>query len=670
MSNLIGQSLGRYHILEQLGEGGMATVYKAYDTRLERDVAIKVIRREVFSPLMLDRVLKRFEREAKALAKLSHPNIVHIHDYGEYQGSPYLVMEYLPGGTLKKHLGTPVPWKQAVHLLLPVARALQFAHREGIVHRDIKPSNILITLSGEPMLSDFGIAKLLEHEDTITITSTGVGVGTPEYMAPEQGMGKGIDARADIYSLGVVFYELITAHKPFTADTPMAVILKHMTDPLPRPQKFVPDLPESVEKVLIKALAKNLDERFADMGVFITAMENLVGIQTAEKTVHSDLEEDEGTNSKVTYAQGITQTTDSKLTFDQMAAQQTAKKESPSPRSKPGGIKSQYLVGGLVLGGVLLLCGLGGILLGRSIFSPIEPGITESVPTQVEVSSYQPTLPIAVALPSDTLRPTDPPPPTAPIATTEPRAGETEYSGPDNMVVAYIPSGEFSMGSSDGYADEAPIHRVYLDGFWMDQTEVTNNMYRQCVQSGACNRPSDSLYYSDADFGDSPVVYVSWSDARSYCTWAGRRLPTEAEWEKAARGTDGRVYPWGDSFSCRYGNFDDEKQYDKDMVDGGPDCDGFTSLAPVGSFPSGESPYGILDMAGNVWEWVSDWYSNGYYRNSPSSDPEGPSSGSMRVIRGGSWNMTEVVMRTTNRLKLEPFDSNYYVGFRCVTDAP
>ena len=145
MSYLTGQSLGRYHILEQLGEGGMATVYKAYDTHLEADVAVKVIRTENLPPSSLDRALKRFEREAKALARLTHSNIVKVIDYGEQEGMPFLVMPFLAGGTLKQRLGKPMPWQEAVRLLIPVARALDFAHRQGMIHRDVKPSNILIT---------------------------------------------------------------------------------------------------------------------------------------------------------------------------------------------------------------------------------------------------------------------------------------------------------------------------------------------------------------------------------------------------------------------------------------------------------------------------------------------------------------------------------------------
>ena len=283
MSDLIGQSLGRYHILEQLGEGGMATVYKAYDTRLERDVAIKVIRRGAFPPDELERMLKRFEREAKSLAKLSHPNIVGVIDYGEHEGSPYLVMEYLPGGTLKQRLGKPIPWQAAVRLLSPVAQAVEYAHEHNIIHRDIKPSNILLTEKSQPMLTDFGIAKILETDETATLTGPGVGVGTPEYMAPEQWTGQTTN-QSDIYSLGIVMYELVTGRKPYVADTPAAILLMQATDPLPRPTQFVSDLPVSVEKILLKALAKRPEDRYASMGDFAIALEStLSGIAAPAK---------------------------------------------------------------------------------------------------------------------------------------------------------------------------------------------------------------------------------------------------------------------------------------------------------------------------------------------------------------------------------------------------
>lgn len=273
MGDLVGQTLSHYHILEQLGEGGMATVYKAYDTRLDREVAVKVV-----LPIreQSEKFLARFEREAKALARLSHPNIVAILDYGKHQDVPFLVMEYLPGGTLKDVLkGKPLPYQQAAQLLAPIARALAYAHDQKIVHRDVKPSNILITQSGEPMLSDFGIAKLLEIENTVGLTTASVGIGTPTYMSPEQTQNLAIDGRSDIYSLGVVFFEMLTGRKPFEAETPAAVAWKQASEPLPLPRKINSSIPEKIEKILLKALAKNPDDRYQDMQTFAKVIENL-----------------------------------------------------------------------------------------------------------------------------------------------------------------------------------------------------------------------------------------------------------------------------------------------------------------------------------------------------------------------------------------------------------
>jgi tRNA A-37 threonylcarbamoyl transferase component Bud32 len=274
MTDLSGQSLGRYHILERLGEGGMAVVYKAYDTTLEREVAIKIIRQGAFPSDTLENVLKRFEREAKSLARLSHPNIIKVHDFGEHEGSPFLVMEYLPGGTLKKRLETRMSWQEAVRLLLPVARGVAYAHQHGILHRDIKPANILITGDNEPMLTDFGIAKVLQGERSQALTATGMMVGTPEYMAPEQWAGE-TSPQSDIYSLGIVLYEMITGRKPYVADTPAAILLKQMGEPLPLPSEFVSGLPESLERILIKALARDPENRYADMNAMVNAMQAL-----------------------------------------------------------------------------------------------------------------------------------------------------------------------------------------------------------------------------------------------------------------------------------------------------------------------------------------------------------------------------------------------------------
>ena len=267
-----GTDIGRYHILEKLGEGGMAVVYKAYDTQLERDVALKVLQSTQGTN---EKFIKRFKLEAKALAKLNHPNIVKILDYGEQDGLPYLVMEYVSGKTLKHLVGKPMNYRQAAGLLAPIADALAYAHEHKILHRDVKPSNILIREDGTPLLSDFGIAKILELDETLDLTGTGIGMGTPEYMAPEVGLNKSIDQQIDIYSLGVVMFELVTGRKPYQADTPLAVLLKSTNDPLPRPKEYVKDLPANVESVILKALAKKPENRFHNMIAFAGILEKI-----------------------------------------------------------------------------------------------------------------------------------------------------------------------------------------------------------------------------------------------------------------------------------------------------------------------------------------------------------------------------------------------------------
>ena len=291
MPDLSGQSIGRYHIIEKLGEGGMAIVYKAFDSSLNCEVAFKIIRTEKIAPEIAPITLKRFKNEARKTASLGHPNIVSVIDYGEFDDIPYLVMKYIPGGTLKKVVGKPLHYKEAIKHILPIADALDYAHEKGIVHRDVKPANILITETGIPMLSDFGVAKILESsEETIDhLTMTGIGIGTPEYMSPEQAQGKKVDFRADIYSLGVVLYELLTGRKPFTADTPLAVIIKQTTDALPPPSLFVAGIPKQVEDVLLKAMAKKPEDRYSSMAEFSSQLQallegKLTDIQVARRT--------------------------------------------------------------------------------------------------------------------------------------------------------------------------------------------------------------------------------------------------------------------------------------------------------------------------------------------------------------------------------------------------
>ena len=272
--DLIGKNIDRYKIVSELGKGGMAVVYRAIDTMLDRSVAIKVIHPENSSQ---EKFSKRFRREAKTLANLSHPNIVKVLDYGEYEGAPYLVMEFISGGALKAAVGRPIPYAEAAAMLVPMARALYYAHQQRIVHRDVKPENILINESGQPMLSDFGILKLVDLEESRGLTGTGKIVGTPAYMSPEQIRGRDVDGRADIYSLGIVFFEMVTGRKPYNAGTPIELSMQHLHDPIPKAKQFVRDLPSEVEQVIVKSMAKSQEDRYQTMLAFAQDLERLSG---------------------------------------------------------------------------------------------------------------------------------------------------------------------------------------------------------------------------------------------------------------------------------------------------------------------------------------------------------------------------------------------------------
>ncbi len=265
MTDLVGKTLGEYKLGDVIGEGGMATVYKAFQESLQRWVAVKVLYYQE------DTSLVRFQREAKAIATLRHRNILIIHEYGEQDGSPYIVMEYVKGGTLEDRFdGNPMDWKQAIELTIPIAEALHYAHQQGIIHRDIKPSNVLMPQDDWPVLADFGLVKRSDEEQGLT--RTGTFMGTPSYIAPEQARDVKVDHRADMYSLGVMLFEMVSGRLPFDYENPNKILLAHVMDPPPSPRELNPNCPQALEDVILKTLSKSADDRYADMQELVNVL--------------------------------------------------------------------------------------------------------------------------------------------------------------------------------------------------------------------------------------------------------------------------------------------------------------------------------------------------------------------------------------------------------------
>ncbi|MCA9945895.1 MAG: protein kinase, partial [Anaerolineales bacterium] len=276
---LSGKKIGKYVLKEKLGSGGMAEVYKGYQENLDRFVAIKLMHAFLVSD---QDFLNRFQREARAMAALNHPNIVGVYDFDVYgESSYYLVMEYIKGGTLKDKLsalaqqGERLPLPEVVKMIAEIADALSYAHRREMVHRDIKPANIMLNEdTGRAILTDFGIVKLLGNQ-SMAYTATGALIGTPAYMSPEQALGQSGDHRVDIYSLGVMLFQMVTGILPFDADTPLAVVMQHVNTPTPEPNSIIPDIPWGLQEVILKAMAKSPDDRFSSAGEFATALRNV-----------------------------------------------------------------------------------------------------------------------------------------------------------------------------------------------------------------------------------------------------------------------------------------------------------------------------------------------------------------------------------------------------------
>ncbi|HKQ77288.1 MAG TPA: bifunctional serine/threonine-protein kinase/formylglycine-generating enzyme family protein [Blastocatellia bacterium] len=629
---MLGRTIGNYEVVSQFGEGGMGELYFGRHTRLAREVIIKTIRTEDFSPRQVEHLRDRLEREAFIQSQLDHPNIVRVYDFLASGDTTCIVMEYVPGRDLRRMISRetgPVPASRAVRLFKQVLAAVGYAHHfiyqdksgerhQGIIHRDLKPANILVTPEDVVKVTDFGIVKVRGVKGG---TQMGFNPGTPEYMSPEQARGRELDQRSDIYSLGVVFYEMLTGHVPFEDDGSGAssdyeIRRGHIELPVPSFSKYYPGVSSELEIITFKALEKNPDERYQTAQSFLEILEEFEQTGFARITSRTGsgrqtvVTSDRTTGrQKLTEAQAVvgaeTVITDpnepltnntSYNNYPKKPAPFLAPKRGEVLFNKPDPEKSKTPLALGIAFIVLLTIGVAYWLITRST-PPVGP---------------------------------DPNPPI-----------------PAGMIS--IPGGEFKMGRDDGNDFEKPAHAVRVNTFFIDATEVTNEQYKQFVDAQRRQPPKN---WRDGRYADGeaplPVVNVSWYDAEAYAKWAGKRLPTEEEWEYAARGADGRLYPYGNEWKSQFSS-------------AAPFSNQPGELRAVGSYPNGASPFGVLDMAGNVAEWTSNDYKP--YTGSRARPQEG-----QKVVRGGSFTNPPEQQTATDRYFNFPNRTFDYIGFRCAKD--
>ena len=604
-------TLGPFEILAELGSGASGRVYRARHQFLEREVALKVFKKPRDADESTWR--KRFGREARAAAKLEHPNIARIYEVQEIDGQPCMAFELIQGRTLAERLAAgSFSTDEALALVEKIARALHFAHERGLIHRDLKPSNVLLDERGEPHLVDFGVAKDL-GDPRAQLTEWGAIVGTPDYLAPEQALGENdkLDARVDVWALGVLLYELLSGAPPFRAGSLLALLeaIRDRSPPAPvrrdgsstgrageialwalakdrerRPRTAL-ELAEACAAARTRSLAPNESRtRLHALLVAVAAPAALVGAVIA-------------THGQPSGSKDVVANTDSAS----VATVVTAPPRSEGPKL-PDGLK----------------------LAGKEV--PAADG--------KEVSLY------LYALPDGT-----------------------------DMELVQVPAGELTMGADDpdAYNREKPRHvHPVTRAFWIGRTAVTWKQYLAFCEATLNRKPARPEWAGI----DHPVVSVAWTDAAAFCVWAKLVLPTEAEWEKAARGADGRIYPWGNEWQPDLINFADRsaprKLGDLEISRDPTTNDGWANTSPAGFFVKGASPSGALDMAGNVWQWCEDWWDPNVYARYAKGDMSPPSRGVERVHRGGAWSRTARSCRSAYREGFPPGTRAEDMGFRVV----
>jgi serine/threonine protein kinase len=495
MPEWIGKTIGKVRIDKLLARGGMAEVYLGTHLNLERPVAVKLLHSHIEEEPTL---LERFDREAKVVAGLRHPNIVQIFDFDTADGHPYIVMEYLRGPTLANYLRglhdrkELIPPHQVARLLKGLTAAIDYAHSQGVIHRDIKPGNILLhnrrgeisldrplTNDIEAVVTDFGLVRIAH---AATQTASGMVSGTPAYMSPEQASGEKVDHRTDIYSLGVVLYEMLAGRVPFEADSTMSVLYMQIHNAPPA----IPGISPDVQAIMNRALMKNPNDRY----------------QTSSEMA-------------IDFYLAIGMSADAKTIIDLYPENARPIKVQPEPEPKPAKRRSWIGVGVFAF---LCLLLLGAGAWGLSAFLPSFSGPTATVAPGI-------TDPVASL--------------TVPVTSNLPAA--------EGMV--QVSSGSYEVGLSLSTTDDHHVapQVIPLEDFWIDRYQVTNAQYEQYIT--ATGAPPPQIWPGEADH---PVIGVTWDQALAYCQWTYKRLPTEAEWEASGRGsgTVPRLYPWGNDVTA------------------------------------------------------------------------------------------------------------------------
>ena len=638
-----------YKIEREIGKGGMARVYLALHNALNRKVAIKVLDRQLDSDSQHS---NRFIREARIVANLTHPNIVTIHDVGAHDGHNYIVMELLPSGkTLSDKIKAGVDSQYALSIVRQVATALKVAHEKNIVHRDIKPENIMFREDGSVVLMDFGVARSVDSA-TIQVTRAGQIIGTPHYMSPEQAKGENIGTYSDIYSLGVVFYQMLTGKVPYDADTPIALVFKHVSEPVP---KLTGDL-AVYQPLLDRMMAKTRDARYSNCDQIIADIDSIKAGKTAS---HATEISSTATDEKARVAaDDLTLVED----FPRIKAEKPARQAAEIQNTPAGGgTATAALQPTEILSAAELdkANATAENLRKASSKNTDKSKVKEEKLTLVQKQKNRPvnrsvtrrktitailgiTLGLLTAggaylfLDIDigklkALVGLDPGPVYA-------RAGR----------LISVPAGTFEMGNANGAPSENPVHTVRIKGFRLGQTEVTQKQWKLVMGSA----PS---YFNDCD--NCPVDSVSWNDVQHFLkklneqTGLRFRLPTEAEWEYACRSA-GKVekYCGGDDASrlAWYGDNSADKTH------------------PVAQKQA--NSLGLYDMSGNVWEWTHDcWYDS--YDGAPTEGQAWDSAAcTQRVSRGGSWIGVASNLRSTGRFGSSIAIGNRNFGFRVAQD--